>query len=94
MEEFDVIIVGGGPGGLNCAYHLCNSKLRVLLVEKNDVIGKKVCAGGLTKKAVDYLSIEKSLNKFNSIFVNSKRVSINVKDKEAYKEASKIKLRN
>ena len=54
MDKFDVIIVGAGPAGLICAEKLANTELKVLLIEKDDVFGDKVCAGGLTRK---YLSI-------------------------------------
>ena len=46
-ENYDIIIIGAGPGGLACAQELGKSKLSVLLLEKNDVIGPKICAGGL-----------------------------------------------
>jgi len=61
MEIFDVIIVGAGPGGLRCAEILAESKLKVLLLEQNKVIGPKVCAGGIFQKAVDYLNLPKEL---------------------------------
>ena len=47
VERYDVIIIGAGPGGLACAHELGNSDLSVLVIEKNEVIGPKVCAGGL-----------------------------------------------
>jgi flavin-dependent dehydrogenase len=47
-DRYDVIIVGAGPAGLACAHQLKNAGLTVLLVEKNSVIGPKICAGGLT----------------------------------------------
>lgn len=50
MEIFDVIIVGGGPAGLQCARELSHSQLKVLLLEKNGIFGDKLCAGGLTLK--------------------------------------------
>lgn len=49
LSRYDVIIVGAGPGGLECARHLKDSRLSVLLIEKNEVIGPKPCAGGLTE---------------------------------------------
>lgn len=55
--NYDVIIIGAGPAGLNCAYHLQKSPKRVLLIEKNNTIGPKVCAGGLTQKDLDYLNL-------------------------------------
>ncbi len=47
-RKFDVIIIGAGPAGLKCAEELKNSSLSVLLIEKNKIIGPKVCGGGLT----------------------------------------------
>lgn len=46
--DFDVVIVGGGPGGLHCGQILANHGVRVLILEKNTAIGQKVCAGGIT----------------------------------------------
>lgn len=47
-KSYDVIIVGAGPAGLKCAEQLMNSNLSVLIVEKNRIIGPKVCGGALT----------------------------------------------
>jgi len=47
-NKYDVIIIGAGPAGLECANTLNNTNLSVLLIEKNKVIGPKICAGGLT----------------------------------------------
>ena len=57
MNLFDVIIVGGGPAGLQCARELSASTLRVLLLEKQDGFGEKLCAGGLTKKDMAVLPL-------------------------------------
>lgn len=48
MEKFDVVIIGGGPGGLSCASVLAGAGARVLLLERKKDIGRKVCAGGIT----------------------------------------------
>lgn len=50
MEKFDVVIVGGGPAGLICAERLSKTDLSVILLEKDNIFGDKVCAGGLTRK--------------------------------------------
>ncbi len=47
MENFDIIIIGGGPGGLTCAGILSEAGARVLLLERKKSIGPKVCAGGI-----------------------------------------------
>lgn len=45
MEVFDVIIVGGGPAGLKCAWELSASSLRVLLLEKQQGFGDTFLVG-------------------------------------------------
>ena len=45
-EEYDVIIIGAGPAGLECAKTLINSNLSVLLINK-DKVHKKVCCNYL-----------------------------------------------
>jgi heterodisulfide reductase subunit A-like polyferredoxin len=47
-EKVDVLIVGAGPAGLSCAKALGDSNLNVLVLEKNKIVGPKVCAGGIT----------------------------------------------
>ncbi len=49
-DKYDVVIIGAGPAGLSCAKPLQKSGKSILLVEKNDKIGPKICAGGLTTK--------------------------------------------
>ncbi len=38
-ETFDVVIIGGGPGGYNCATRCSQLGLKVALIEKNDKLG-------------------------------------------------------
>jgi len=57
MEQFDVIIVGGGPAGLQCARELSKSSMHILLLEKQEGFGDKLCAGGLTTKAMEVLAL-------------------------------------
>ena len=61
MKSYDVIIVGAGPAGLFCAENLIGSGMSVLLLEKNNIFGDKVCAGGVTKKDIDLLGIPDDL---------------------------------
>ena len=49
-----MIIIGAGPGGLACALELKDSGKSVLVLEKNDVVGPKVCAGGLKNLDPDF----------------------------------------
>ncbi|MEN8141224.1 MAG: NAD(P)/FAD-dependent oxidoreductase [Thermodesulfobacteriota bacterium] len=47
-SHYHTIIIGAGPGGLSCAQILASQGRRVLVLEKNEIIGPKVCAGGVT----------------------------------------------
>ena len=39
MEHYDVVIIGAGPAGLSAGYELCNSKKKVLVLEKKSQVG-------------------------------------------------------
>ena len=52
-NEYDVIIVGGGPAGLFAAFYLCeHSKLKVLIVEKGKGPLKRKCPMSENKKCM------------------------------------------
>ena len=48
MLQFHTVIIGGGPGGLACAATLAKKGAKVLLLERKQRLGAKVCAGGVT----------------------------------------------
>ena len=75
MEEFDVIIVGGGPAGLQCARELSRSSLRILLLEKREGFGDKLCGGGLTMKSMEVLPLPDHIieQKILRTFIHSRR---------------------
>lgn len=50
MSKYDVVIIGAGPAGLEAAKVLSENNKSVIILEKNSIYGKKVCAGGLTTK--------------------------------------------
>jgi geranylgeranyl reductase family protein len=54
-RDADVIVVGAGPAGSTTAYHLAQSGLDVLLLEKTAFPREKVCGDGLTPRAVKQL---------------------------------------
>lgn len=78
---YDVVIVGAGPAGLKCGEILAQQGLKVIILEKNNVLGQKVCAGGM---AADYTQIgipEEIIEKnfFNhKIFANQKSFAIHL----------------
>jgi len=81
-ESYDVIIVGAGPAGLKCAERLGGSSYRVLVIERKDVIGPKVCAGGLTglNRPLE-LHIEKALSfRTQEVVLNGRRYYVDLKN--------------
>lgn len=52
LMKYDAVIVGAGPGGLHCGTILAENGVRVLILERSTVIGRKVCAGGITWKGL------------------------------------------
>ena len=52
--DYDAIIIGAGIGGLTAGNILAKNGMKVLILEKNHVIGPKVCAGGLTNKDLNF----------------------------------------
>lgn len=53
-QEYDVIIIGAGPGGIFCAYELVDKKpdMKVLIVEKGRSIEKRQCPKRVTKQCI------------------------------------------
>lgn len=58
LKQVDVVIVGAGPAGACAAAHLAEAGHSVLLVEKAQLPRRKVCAGGLVKRAYQHLPPE------------------------------------
>ncbi|MDH4158218.1 MAG: geranylgeranyl reductase family protein [candidate division Zixibacteria bacterium] len=52
-EQYDVVIIGAGPAGLTAGEELARSGRSVLILEKNEEIGPKICAGGLPTKITE-----------------------------------------
>ena len=56
MQEFDVIVVGGGPAGYNCAEYAAHHGKSVLLVEKKNLGGTCLSVGCIPTKTFLYAS--------------------------------------
>jgi len=54
-QDFDVIIVGGGPAGSACAIKLGNSALRVAIIDKAGFPRDKICGDGLSIDVINQL---------------------------------------
>jgi len=69
-----------------CAEILGKSDLKVLLLEKNDKFGEKVCAGGLTRKDMKLLNIPDNVveHKITKTAVHSRRRKSSTNAPEAF----------
>lgn len=58
MQRFDVIVVGGGPGGSTCARDLVRAGARVAVLDRAQFPRDKVCAGWITPAVVRALDLD------------------------------------
>ncbi|MGL6194457.1 MAG: FAD-dependent oxidoreductase, partial [Thermoguttaceae bacterium] len=67
--QYDVAIIGGGPAGLACAVRASKDpKIRVALLEKNDIFGKKLLISGTGQCNVTHAGqIEDFLTKYGPV---------------------------
>jgi len=56
--DYDVIVVGGGPGGSTAARFCAKAGLKTLLIEKERLPRYKPCGGCLSKKTVHLFSFD------------------------------------
>lgn len=67
-DKFDVAIIGGGPAGMMAAIFASKKNKKVILIEKNNVLGKKLLLTGdgrcnITNKNLESKELIKSLGK-------------------------------
>ena len=83
MSRFDIVIIGGGPGGLSCAAALAREGAKVVLLERKQNIGSKTCAGGITWhgliRQVPASLIQRTFPE-QHIFTNRQRISFKKPD--------------
>jgi geranylgeranyl reductase len=81
-RKYDAVIIGAGPSGLKCAESLGNSHLEILILEKKDIIGPKICAGGLTSLTNSFNLPEGEYREFQkqSIILNNNEHEFELKN--------------
>lgn len=70
--RYEVVIIGAGPAGLKAAEILASNGKKVVVFEKNKIIGQKVCAGGITEKDLEYIPKKLVEREFDSFLMVSK----------------------
>jgi menaquinone-9 beta-reductase len=66
-NEFDVVIVGGGPGGSTCASFLSKHGMKTLLLDSQKFPRDKTCGDGISGKSVRVLRELGLIDKVNRI---------------------------
>lgn len=81
MEKFDVVVVGGGAGGIACAWNAAKNGLHTLLIEKNIHLGGLITSG-LVIPVMKLNSLGINVDFYNELIATSqaKKVSITYSD--------------
>lgn len=80
MLFYDVIIVGAGPAGLSCAEITAKYGCSTLVLERKKIIGKKVCAGGITWNGLIGKLNDISERSFSTQYIYTKKQSFNISE--------------
>lgn len=58
VDSCDALIIGGGPAGSSCAWHLRRNGLDVVVMDRADFPRHKVCAGWITPAVLRTLELD------------------------------------
>jgi geranylgeranyl reductase family protein len=68
MKKFDVAVIGAGPAGSTAASILASAGFKTALLDKHSFPRQKLCGGGVTARAFDYLPID--INNYPFVEIN------------------------
>jgi geranylgeranyl reductase family protein len=87
-SDYDVIVVGGGPGGATAARFCAQAGLKTLLIEKERMPRYKACGGCLSLKTVHLLGFD-----LNSVLENTiYKVKFSYRLKDPFSIESKLPM--
>ena len=52
-QEFDVVIIGGGPAGCTCALYTSRANLKTVILDKNPAVGALAITHKIALETVD-----------------------------------------
>jgi geranylgeranyl reductase family protein len=78
--QYDVAVIGAGPGGSAAAYFLAKGGLRVALLDKFEFPRDKTCGDGLTPRAIKTLETMGVLSKIEKLAFHSPGIKIRYSD--------------
>ncbi|MFT6072686.1 MAG: dihydrolipoamide dehydrogenase [Dasania sp.] len=90
-QEFDVVVIGAGPGGYVCAIKAAQLGLKVACIEKRDTLGG-VClnVGCIPSKALLHASevYHQAMHVMSKFGVNSEKTTLNLADMMKHKDST------
>ncbi|WCR58439.1 dihydrolipoyl dehydrogenase [Wolbachia endosymbiont of Ctenocephalides felis wCfeJ] len=90
MTDYDLIVIGGGPGGYKCAITAAKLGLKVACVDKNSIFGGTCLrVGCIPSKALLHSSYQyvHTKNDLSKLGIKVKDVSFDLKEMLKYKDA-------
>ncbi len=82
--QYDVSVIGAGPGGSATAYFLAKGGLRVALLDKFEFPRDKTCGDGLTPRAIKTLDAMGVLSEIEELAFRSSGIKIRYSDEITY----------
>jgi flavin-dependent dehydrogenase len=76
MIKTDVLIIGGGPAGSSCAWHLNRSGINCLIVDRQSFPRQKLCAGWIQPEVFSDLEVDPSDYPYGLMTFPSLQVSL------------------
>jgi geranylgeranyl reductase family protein len=89
-EQYDVVIVGGGPAGATCARELAVHRASVLLIDKKNPGWHKPCGGGIPEVMFEPFQVPTTLGfatpKVRVVDAGQRRLNIPMRYRTVYRD--------